>query len=77
MSFEPSYIQKVACEDEVNAQVITCLMQKLLTEGIGHKEFKDTEIGKIPKEWQVVKIQDVAEINKESRNPSKETFHTW
>lgn len=29
------------------------LMQKLLTEGIGHKEFKDTEIGKIPKEWEV------------------------
>jgi len=28
MSFEPSYIQKVACEDEVDAQIITCLMQK-------------------------------------------------
>jgi type I restriction enzyme S subunit len=32
------------------------LMQKLLTEGIGHKEFKDTEIGKIPKEWEVTTI---------------------
>src|SRR4030042_6318032 len=32
------------------------LMQKLLTEGIGHKEFKDTEIGKIPKEWDVVRF---------------------
>jgi type I restriction enzyme S subunit len=29
------------------------LMQKLLTEGIGHKEFKDTEIGKIPRTWEV------------------------
>jgi hypothetical protein len=28
MSFQPSYIQKVACEDEVDVQIITCLMQK-------------------------------------------------
>jgi len=38
------------------------LMQKLLTKGIGHKEFKDTEIGRIPKEWEVVKLNEVAEI---------------
>jgi len=35
------------------------LMEELLTKGIGHKEFKDTEIGKIPKEWEVVKLKDV------------------
>ena len=35
------------------------LMQELLTKGIGHKEFKDTPIGKIPKEWNVVKLCDV------------------
>jgi type I restriction enzyme S subunit len=40
------------------------LMQELLMEGIGHKEFKDTEIGRIPKEWEVVKLGDdkIAEI---------------
>ncbi|RLG01618.1 MAG: restriction endonuclease subunit S [Thaumarchaeota archaeon] len=32
------------------------LMQELLTKGIGHKEFKQTEIGKIPKEWKIVKL---------------------
>jgi len=32
------------------------LMQELLTKGIGHKEFKDTEIGKIPKDWEVKKL---------------------
>jgi type I restriction enzyme S subunit len=39
-------------------------MQELLTKGIGHKEFKDTEIGRIPKEWEVVKLSDkkLAEI---------------
>jgi len=35
-------------------------MQELLTKGIGHKEFKDTEIGKIPKEWEVVKLDEVS-----------------
>ena len=35
------------------------LMQELLTKGVGHKEFKDTEIGRIPKEWEVVRLKDV------------------
>ncbi|MCS7144515.1 MAG: restriction endonuclease subunit S, partial [Archaeoglobaceae archaeon] len=38
------------------------LMQELLTKGIGHKEFKDTEIGKIPKDWEVVRLGEIAEI---------------
>ncbi|MEM3402629.1 MAG: restriction endonuclease subunit S [Nitrososphaerota archaeon] len=48
------------------------LMQTLLTRGIGHKEFKDTEIGRIPKEWEVVKLKDVVEVNKESKDPARE-----
>ena len=32
------------------------LMQELLTKGIGHKEYKDTPIGKTPKEWEVVQL---------------------
>jgi len=28
ISFEPSYIQRVACEDEVDIEIITCLLQK-------------------------------------------------
>jgi type I restriction enzyme S subunit len=35
------------------------LMQELLTKGIGHKEFKDTEIGGIPKDWEVVKLGEI------------------
>jgi len=34
------------------------LMQELFTKGIGHKEFKDTEIGRIPKEWEVMELND-------------------
>jgi type I restriction enzyme S subunit len=40
------------------------LMQELLTKGIGHKEFKDTEIGRIPKDWEVVKLGDVITYRK-------------
>jgi len=35
------------------------LMQELLTKGIGHKEFKDTKIGRIPKEWEVVWLKQI------------------
>lgn len=42
------------------------LMQTLLTGGIGHKEFKETEIGRIPKEWEVVKLRDIAEKSSNS-----------
>lgn len=36
------------------------IMKKLLSEGIGHIEFINTEIGTIPKEWEVKRICDVA-----------------
>jgi type I restriction enzyme S subunit len=54
------------------------LMQRLLTRGIGHREFKDTEIGKIPREWEVVRLGDerIAEIrgNKIVNNIDKVAF---
>lgn len=38
------------------------LLQQLLTRGIGHTRFKQTEIGKIPESWAVVALADVASI---------------
>ena len=35
------------------------LMQELLTKGFGHKEFKNTEIGRIPKKWEIIKTEDI------------------
>ncbi len=40
------------------------LMQRLLTRGIGHTEFKKTEIGEIPVEWEVKNIGKCAEVTK-------------
>lgn len=38
------------------------MMQRLLTKGIGHTEFKDTEIGRIPVVWEVVPLASIAKI---------------
>ena len=34
-------------------------MNELLTKGIGHTEFKDSELGRIPKSWKIVTIDSV------------------
>lgn len=38
------------------------LMQELLTKGIGHIEYKDTEIGQIPNEWNIKDLKNILEI---------------
>lgn len=43
------------------------LMQKLLTKGIGHEKFKDTEIGRIPEEWELKKLGEICEIKSSKR----------
>ncbi len=45
------------------------LMQKLLTRGMGHTEFKNTAIGIIPKTWDVVKLGDVFDFLDSQRIP--------
>ena len=35
------------------------IMNELLTKGIGHTEFKDSELGRIPTSWKVLKISDL------------------
>ena len=34
-------------------------MNELLTKGIGHTEFKDSELGRIPKSWEVVPVEEL------------------
>ena len=49
------------------------LMQKLFSEGLGHTEFKDTKIGRIPKDWKLVKIGEVTKI-KVGRDLKEDSF---
>jgi type I restriction enzyme S subunit len=52
------------------------LMQELLTKGIGHKEFKDTEIGRIPKNWEIVRILEIGKIAT-GKTPSTSNRAYW
>lgn len=52
-------IEKIDQAIEKTERLKKGLMQELLTKGIGLKEFKDTEIGTIPKEWEVVQLEQV------------------
>lgn len=53
------------------------LMQKLFSEGIGHTEFKETKVGRIPAEWELISLKEISEIyvgrdlDKESFSPDK------
>src|SRR5699024_1764048 len=49
-------IEKTEQIIEQTEKVKKGLMQELLTKGIGHTEFKDSSIGKIPVDWQITRL---------------------
>jgi type I restriction enzyme, S subunit len=55
-------ISSIDSQIQQTEQLKKGLMEKLLTEGIGHTEFKETEIGRIPVGWDVNKIGNVISI---------------
>ena len=59
--------QVIAKTEEVKKR----LMQQLLTKGIGHTEFKQTEIGEIPVEWEIKNLVEVAVLTM-GQSPSSE-----
>jgi len=70
----------IAKTDEVIAKTERLkrgLMQILLTRGIGHKEFKETEIGKIPKTWDVLRLEDVTKQFISGGTPSTKNPKYW
>ncbi len=56
LSTTDSHIEKMDKTIEDYQLLKKGMMKKLLTEGIGHTEFKETEIGRIPKEWEIAKL---------------------
>ena len=66
-----SAIENVNKAIDVTEELKRGLMQRLLMEGINHTEFKDSPLGRIPVDWDVVKLGDVVEIRK---NKKPETF---
>ena len=51
-------------EENINAteELKKGLMQKLFTEGIGHTEFKDSELGRIPKSWEIDILNNLSKV---------------
>ncbi len=56
-------IQATEAVIEQTRRVKDGLLQDLLTRGIGHTRFKQTEIGKIPESWDVRPMADLADEN--------------
>ncbi len=53
-------IQATQAVSEQTRRVKEGLLQTLLTRGIGHTRFKQTEIGEIPEGWEVRRLEDLA-----------------
>jgi type I restriction enzyme S subunit len=53
------------------------LMQELLTRGIGYKKFKRTEIGELPKEWEIVRLNDLCKDFITGGTPSTAHAEYW
>ena len=49
-------------------------MNELLTKGIGHTEFKDSELGRIPKSWEVARLGNYSIIKGGKRLPKGSEF---
>ncbi|MGG1341736.1 restriction endonuclease subunit S [Bacillus toyonensis] len=55
-------IEKTEVIIEQTEKVKKGLMQQLLTKGVGHANFKKTEMGELPAEWEVVTLGSVAKV---------------
>ncbi len=70
-------IEKVEKIIEKTERIKKGLMRELLTRGTGHKEFKRTEIGTIPKEWKVVRLGDKNFFNViMGQSPPSQTYNS-
>lgn len=54
-------IEKTRAQVDKLKDLKTGMMQELLTKGIGHAEFKDSPVGRIPAEWSVVSLEQICD----------------
>jgi len=52
-------IEKTQAQIDKLKDLKTGMMQELLTNGIGHTEFKESPVGRIPAEWDVVRVDEI------------------
>ena len=54
-------IEKIQLQINKHQDLKTSVMNELLTKGIGHTEFKDSKLGKIPKSWEIKTLKNLGE----------------
>ncbi|QUH31391.1 restriction endonuclease subunit S [Vallitalea guaymasensis] len=75
LSTVDQHIEETEALIEKTKELKIGLMRKLLTKGIGHTEFKKTEVGEIPVEWEVKKLREVSEVvSGGTPSTNKQTF---
>ncbi|WP_423710005.1 restriction endonuclease subunit S [Undibacterium sp. WLX3042] len=52
------------------------MMQELLTKGIGHTEFKDSPVGRIPKAWTFKAVGDICKVTS-GGTPDRTNLEFW
>lgn len=61
LSSVDNVIEKTRAQIDKLKDLKTGMMQELLTKGIGHTEFKDSPVGRIPLDWKVLPLELIIE----------------
>jgi len=69
-------IEKTRAQIDKLKDLKTGMMQELLTKGIGHTEFKDSPVGKIPLGWDVCTVSDIAKLTS-GGTPDRQRSEYW
>lgn len=69
-------IEKTQAQIDKLKDLKTGMMQELLTKGIGHTEFKDSPVGRIPVGWDVVQFREIFEEYKYGPRFSSKDYAT-
>ncbi len=72
LSSVDNVIEKTRAQIDKLKDLKTGMMQELLTKGIGHTEFKDSPVGRIPASWEVKTLGEVCSFTQGVQIPSSE-----
>lgn len=70
LSSVDNVIEKTRTQIDKLKDLKTGMMQELLTKGIGHTEFKDSPVGRVPREWEVVELLDLCSVITKGTTPT-------
>lgn len=67
-------IEKTQAQIDKLKDLKTGMMQELLTNGIGHTEFKGSPVGRVPAEWEVMQMRDICITKQGLQIPISERY---